>query len=221
MSLRSSLRHHPSRGFTLLEILIAISILSVVLTTVYAAYSGTLKVISELDEDSRAYQMARITLDRMSRDLSSLQRFEDGFVLRSKKNAIGSREFGSLILWSAAHLAFEENELSGSPATVAYFVRENKGGGFSLWRSDRAGARPSPDQAETDGMIICEDLQALNLKFYDETGQEFDAWDSASVQTAQRGRPPALVQIELIMASVRDAEKPYRFTTRVFLPVRR
>ncbi len=96
MSDRSSVHHHYSRGFTLLEILIAIFILGIVLTTIYAAYSGTLTVIKELDDDSRAYQMARITLDRMSRDLSSLQRFGNVFVLQSEKSRIGNREFGSL-----------------------------------------------------------------------------------------------------------------------------
>ena len=97
MSDRPAVHHCCSRGFTLLEILIAIFILSVVLTTIFAAYSGTLTVIKELDDDSRAYQMARITLDRMSRDLSSLQRFGEDFILQAEKS-IGDREFGSMFL---------------------------------------------------------------------------------------------------------------------------
>jgi len=221
MSARSFIRRHGPEGFTLLEILIALFILGVVLTTIYAAYSGTLRVIRELDDDSRAYQMARITIDRMSRDLSSLQRFGDAFVLQSEKSTVGRREFGTLTFWSAAHLAFEEDALPGPPASIGYFVREDQDGGFSLWRSDIAGARPSPDKKTTGGMIICENIQTLNLKFYDESGKEFDSWDTAAWAAPQKGRPPALVQIELILANARDAEKPYQFMTRVFLPVRR
>jgi general secretion pathway protein J len=218
---RSFVHHDRSRGFTLLEILIAIFILGIVLTTIYASYSGTLWVIRELDDDSRAYQMARITLDRMNRDLSSLQRFEDAFVLQSEKDTIGRREFGSLTFWSAAHLAFEEDEFSGSPTSIAYFVKEDKDGGFSLWRSDIAGVRPSPDGKIGSGVIICENLQALNLKFYDEGGAEFDSWDTTSGTARQKGKPPALVQIELILVNERDVEKPYKFITSVFLPVRK
>ena len=48
MSDRSSVHHRCSHGFTLLELLIAIFILGIVLTTIYAAYSGTLTVIKEL-----------------------------------------------------------------------------------------------------------------------------------------------------------------------------
>lgn len=219
---RLSVHHSCSRGFTLLEILIAIFILSIVLTTIYAAYSGTLTVIKELDDDSRAYQMARITLDRMGRDLSSLQRFEDNFVLQAEKSGIGDREFGSMFFWSASHLVFEEDELSGSPASIAYFVRENKDGGFSLWRSDVAGAKPSTEKKTEGGLIICQNLQALHLKFYDEGGKDYDSWDSTtSLGGRQKGKPPVLVQIELILVNARDVDKPYKFITRVFIPVKK
>ena len=221
MSERPSVHHHDSRGFTLLEILIAIFILGIVLTTIYAAYSGTLTVIKELGDDSRAYQMARITLDRMNRDLSSLQRFGDVFVLQSEKSRIGNREFGSMFFWSAAHLAFEEDGLSGPPTSIAYFVKEDKGGGFSLWRSDVAGAKPPADKKTSSGLIICQNIQAINFKFYDERGRDYDVWDTASSSEPQKGKPPALVQIELILANARDVGKPDKFITKVFLPVRK
>jgi general secretion pathway protein J len=214
--------HHPfSRGFTLLEILIAIFILGIVLTTIYAAYSGTLNTVKVLDEDSRAYQMARITLDRINRDLSSLQSFGDAFVLQSEKNKAGKSEFYSLALWSASHLAFEEDGQSGSPASIAYFVKEDKDGGFALWRSDVAGARPSQDRKTDTGLIICQNIQAFNLKFYDKNGQELDSWDTASLSDTQKGKPPVMVQVELILANAGNAEKPYKFITRVCLPVRK
>lgn len=218
---RPPIHHQDSRGFTLLEILIAIFILGIVLSTIYVAYSGTLTVIKELDEDSRAYAMARITLDRMRHDLSSLHRFGDAFVLQAEKNRIGNREFSSISFWSAAHLTFEEELLSGYPASVAYFVKEDKNGGFSLFRSDVAGALPANNKKTGGGIIICENVQALNLIFYADGGQYYDSWGTASSSVSQKGKPPMLVQIELILKNARDAEKPYKFITRVFLPVRK
>lgn len=213
--------HTHSRGFTLLEILIAIFILGIVLTTVYAAYSGTLRVIKDIEEESRIYKMARITLDRMTRDLSSLQRFGNKFVLLAERSSIGSREFGSLAFWSASHLVFEKDELPGSPASIAYFVKPDQEGGFSLWRSDIAQARPSEERRTDRGMIICQDIQALNFKFFDENGREYDEWDTKALSPPQKDRPPAVIQIELKMTNARDAEKPYVFTTRIVLPVRK
>ncbi len=221
MKSQPSIPSRPSRGFTLIEILIAIFILGVVLTTIYAAYTGTMTVIKQLNSESRVYQMARITLDRMSRDLSSLQRAGDVFVLQSQKTAVGRSEFGSLLTWSSSHLVFEEDEVPGAPATIFYFVKEDKDGGFSLWRSDVADSKPNTDTRSAGGVIICENLQALNLKFYDEGGAEHDTWDTASSAEGQKGKPPVLVQIELVLANAEDAEKPYKFKTRVFLPVRK
>ncbi|MRR15789.1 MAG: prepilin-type N-terminal cleavage/methylation domain-containing protein [Deltaproteobacteria bacterium] len=209
------------RGLTLIEILIAVFILGVVLTTIYAAYTGTMTVIKQLNDESRVYRMARVTLDRMSRDLTSLSRFGDVFVLQSSRTAVGHSEFGSLLTWSSSHLVFEEDEVPGAPATIFYFVKEDKNGGFSLWRSDVADSKPNTDTRSAGGVIICENLQALNLKFYDEGGGEHDTWDTASPTEFQKGKPPAAVQIELVLANAEDAEKPYRFKTRVFLPVRK
>jgi general secretion pathway protein J len=210
-----------SQGFTLLEILIAVFILGIVLTTIYAAYTGVLTAIRDLDDDSRAYSMARITLDRMSRDLTSLRRFGDVFFLVSEKSKISSREFSSLSVWSASHLSFEENGQSGQPASIIYFVRENKDGSFSLWRSDTLRVKPFTEKETGGGVVICENLQTLHLKFYDESGRDYDTWDTRISFGPQKGKPPVLVQIELAVANQKDAEKPHTLMTRVFLPVRK
>ena len=221
MSSRPPAHHSCPRGFTLLELLIAITILGIVLTTIYAAYSGVLTNIRELGDDSRIYQMARTTLDRMSRDLISLQRSKDAFVLQSEDGSIGKRSFESITFWSAAHLVFDEGEVPGSPAEISYYVREDKNGGFSLWRSDVVQAKPDLNKKAEGGMIICQNLQALNFKFYNESGDEQDSWDTESSSASQKGRPPVMVQIELTLANPRDADKPYRFVTKVYIPVRK
>ena len=221
MSVRPPAHYSCPRGFTLLELLIAITILGIVLTTIYAAYSGVLTNIRELGDDSRIYQMARITLDRMSRDLTSLQRSKDAFVLQSEDGSIGKRSFEAITFWSAAHLVFDEGEVPGSPAAISYFVREDKDGGFSLWRSDVVQAKPDLNKKAEEGIIICQKLQSLNFKFYNASGDEQESWDTESSSESQKGRPPALVQIELTLANPRDADKPYRFVTKVFIPVRK
>lgn len=221
MQNRFSLPSSGSRGFTLLEILIAVFILGIVLTTIFAAYSGVLTTIRETGDDARAYSMARITLDRMSRDLSALQRFRETFFLRGANVKVNNRDFASLAFWSAAHLSYEDNGRGGQPAVLHYTVRENRDGGFSLWRSDLPQARPSLDQKDAAGVIICEDLQSFRLKFYAENGEELDAWDTAASLDQQKGKPPVMVAIELAVENKKDRDKPHRFTTRVFLPVRK
>lgn len=221
MSAGPSLSSSDSRGFTLMEILIAIFILGVVLTTIYSAYSGVLRVIREIDDDTRNYKMARITLDRMNRDVTAILRSGKGFVFQSEKTSIDRHEFSSLFLWSSAHLGFEENDVPGRPASIAYFVKQDKDGNISLWRSDITGPKPSTEKKSEGGVIICENLRALNLKFYDEGGKDYDTWDTEISTDSQKGRPPAIVGVELILENPRNAEKPHKFITKINLPVRR
>jgi len=221
MSVRLSPVSSDSRGFTLMELLIAIFILGVVLTTIYSAYSGTLRVIRDIGDDTRLYKMARITLDRMNRDITSILRSGKVFVFQAEKAGVDKREFSSLFLWSAAHLGFEEDDVPGSPASIAYFVRQDREGNFSLWRSDVTGPKPSAEKKSEGGVIICENLRALNLKFYDEGGKDYDTWDTETSAFPQKDHPPAIVGVELILENPRDAEKPYKFVTKIYLPVRR
>jgi prepilin-type N-terminal cleavage/methylation domain-containing protein len=58
-------------GLTLLEVLVSVFILSLVLAAVYSAYTGNLESIESARESGERNQIARIVLDRMSKDLES------------------------------------------------------------------------------------------------------------------------------------------------------
>jgi general secretion pathway protein J len=220
-----------ARGFTLIEILIAIFILGLVLATVYASYSGILKTSHQMEEEGNIYKMARTSMDRMIKDLSSLQTTSlptsglstsGSFDLRAEKQTLSKREFYSLYFWSASHLAFGENEGEGRPAAISYYVQEDNGGGkFSLWRSDTAGSKPDKEKNTGGGFVICQNIDSLSLRFYDSTGREFESWDSSSFSEEQKGKAPAAVKIELALVNLNDKEKPYKFMTKVFLPVKK
>lgn len=209
-------------GFTLVEILIATFILSVVMATVYLSYTSTLKTARQLEEEREIYKMARVTMDRIIKDLSSLQPSEDSFDLRAQKEKIGGGEFHSLSLWSASHLAFGENATEGRPAAISYYVREDEGGkSFSLWRTDVSDAKPDRGKTREEGFLLCRNVNKFNLSFFDSTDAETDSWDSSATWGEQKGNVPAAVKIELFLANLNDPEKPYKFMTRVFLPVRK
>lgn len=98
------------RGFTLIEILIAVAILGIVLSTVYASYRGTFRIIHDARSDAEIYTMARNALDRMARDLQSAAPWRGGFTFTTKTQFLGNREFLHLSFRSAAHIAFSDKE---------------------------------------------------------------------------------------------------------------
>jgi general secretion pathway protein J len=208
-------------GFTLVEILIAIFILGVVMTTVYVSYNGTLKLSRQMGEESNIYKMARITMDRMIKDLSSLQPSDGKFDLRAEKKNLNKQEFYSLSFWSASHLDFGENEDTGRPATICYYVREDDGGeSFSLWRADVPGSKPAETKDVEGGYVICRNIESFRLTFYSTDGGESDLWDSSSI-SGQKSTVPASIKIELALVNINDKEKPYKFMTRVYFPYKK
>ena len=229
MTSQSIKKNISSKGFTLVEILIAILILGIVLSTVYAAYSSTMKNVREIEYQNNLYKMTRTTIDRMIKDLSSLQQYTDSqqpssasFDLRAEKQTLGNHEFYSLSFWSAAHLAFGENEGDGSPATISYYVEEDEGGGsFSLRRADVAGGKPSKEKNISGGFVVCNNIDSFRLRFYDSANKELESWDSSSYSADQKGKPPVAVKIELALVNLNNKETPYRFMTKVYLPVKK
>jgi len=209
-------------GFTLVEILIAIFILSVVMATVYGSYSSIFKTSRETEAELEIYKMSRTALDRMIKDLSSLQPHTGSFILRADKESLNRRIFHTMSFWSASHLDFGESRSVERPALISYYVREDEGDkGFSLWRSDDPGANPEDTKKPDGGFMICRNIQEFRLTFYDANGSETDSWDSSSRSKGSEGNPPRIVGIELFMVNPKDAGNPYKFMTKIFFPVKK
>jgi hypothetical protein len=174
-----------------------------------------------MEEERAIYKMSRTAMDRIIKDLSSLQASSGSFDLHTEKNTLNKHEFHSIYFWSASHLVFDENEEEGRPASIGYYVLENEDHeGFSLWRTDVSGAKPDKGKNPDGGFVICKNIDTFRLTFYDSEGRETDSWDSSSSTGGDNtGKTPAAVKIELFLVNANDRENPYQFMTNIFLPV--
>jgi general secretion pathway protein J len=215
-----SVFHLRSRGFTLIEIMLAVFILGLVLSTIYAAYSGTMTLVQDMEYENSVYRNARVAMDRIIRDLSSLQPSGGAFKLQAEKQMATNHEFFSLFFSAAAHLAFSEKEIDSANAQIGYFVEENTNGGYSLRRSDLLNYQATKEKSKNSSYLLCPNIDSLILKFYDVNGKEFDSWDSVSVSSEQKNKTPAAIRIELSVANLKNKEAPYKFMTTIFLPAR-
>lgn len=211
-----------NKGFTLVEILIAVLILGIVLSTVYASYTGTFRLIRETQKDAEVYGMARSALDRMARDLQSAALWRGAFTFVTKLNRLGDREFVSLSFRSAAHVPFSEKDRVDGIALIEYTVEEGTDkAGYVLTRSDSlyrdTGKEPSPP----GGLLLCDRVEALIYTFFDDTGKEYGNWNSDGDIPIQKKRAPAAVLIRLSFVNEADREHPYQFMTRIRLPFNR
>ncbi len=211
-----------ARGFTLIEILIAVLILGIVLTTVYASYTGTYRIVRETGADAEIYGMARSALERMTRDLQSVSPYRGAFTFTAKSYSLGDREFVRLLFRSSAHIAFTDREFPEGIAVIEYGVEEGtEKEGYGLLRSDSLFRDPSKSDEAAGGYLLCERIEELTYRFYDEEGKEYETWDSASETGNQKKMAPAAVAIRLSLVNDFDRERPHRFMTRVRLPFHR
>ena len=209
-----------SRGFTLLEILIAILILGIVMTTVYASYWGTSRVINETRSDAEAYGIGRTVLDRVTRDLAAASPWSGAFFFQTREHTLSRVEVVSLHFRSRAHLAFREDEAPEGIALIEYLLaEETEKPGYSLWRSDSLFLDPGRKEPPRDGFLLGEGVEALTWRFYDDQGREYDSWDSEGGLETQQRKAPAMVALELRLDNEADQNHPYRFATRIRLPL--
>ncbi|MEA3414753.1 MAG: prepilin-type N-terminal cleavage/methylation domain-containing protein [Thermodesulfobacteriota bacterium] len=207
-------------GFTLIEILIAIFILTTVLTTVYAAYTGTFRIIKDTRRGDNIYSMARTAMNIMARDMESVCGYRDSFKFASAE--IEKEDFVELSFLSSAHLDFEDERSSGVAFINYYVVEDNEKDSCILKRKDEL-YRDKAEDADKDalkkgGYILCEGLQSLTYKFYDSSGEEYDSWDSESELKTQKDSAPSAVSIHMDFINPDNEDMPYRFMTKVFLP---
>lgn len=218
-----------SSAFTLLEILIAMFIFAIVLSTIYTSYTGTFRIVDETESQTDIYEMARIALERMQEDLESVYIPENPkssgpeepasslFEFIGEDKEIEGRSADPLRFTSTAHLVFSEEDEASGAAEIVYYVEEGaEGEGFVLYRSDTSTFEEKPEEA-TGGLVLCDSLVSVSFAYYDDEGEVSDNWDSTSDQL--KNRIPRMVSILLEFQNKSDPETPFKFLTTVALPV--
>ena len=218
-------------GFTLLEILIAIVIFATLLTTIYASYTGTFRVIDDTESQAEIYRMASIAMERMLEDLESVyiqkgnqHASSEGdrgssFQFFGEEREIMGRRADTLRFTSSAHIDFSGKNPGHGTAQIGYFVREsNDGEDFVLYRSDNPHFREAyPFDEESGGLVLCEGLASVAFTYYGEEGGVFNSWDSATED--MENKIPKMVSISLEFQNTLNPEVPIRFMTSVALPM--
>ena len=218
-------------GFTLVEILLALSIFAIVLSIIYTSYTATFRIINETEYQADIYRMARVALERIYEDLESVYApqypespepdEESGQVVEfvGEEAEVNGRRADSLRFTSRAHLVFSDQDQPSGTADIGYYVEENdeeEEEDLLLYRKDTPGVGEVPDQ-ETRGLVLCEKLQSVSFTYYDAEGEAYDNWDSTSEEF--KDKIPQMVSILLEFTNKSDPEAPFKFFTTVTLPM--
>ena len=209
------LEHYKAqgRGFTLLEILIAIAILALVVSSLYGAYSGTLDTTEMVESIRDVDQVARLALMQMVNDFKSLyfqkaqgEDTESPYSFGGVMEAEG--EGGAIVAFATtSRLDFDMTFPSQRINRVSY-IMEKQPDNEKLYRLVRKELpfADLPGEREEVSVEIADGVESLSLTYFNGEGQQFSQWDSKA-----EGLLPRLVYIRLKMAG----DKSRLFATSV------
>ncbi len=217
-------------GFTLLEILIAVFIFAVVMSTIFGTFNGVISRTDAIKNGMGGYEMARTCFDRMISDLTTIYLDQkplyhppdiddppDPYRLVGTESYAGSKNFSKLRFASTDHLSMNGKDEKGI-AEIVYYIKEEgyPESEFVLKRSDTAYPYDKNYEFEEKDSdpVLCENIEEFSIKYFDQDGNETEKWDSDS-DFLKYGSPKAVkIKLKLI-----NNENSYEFETKIVLPI--
>lgn len=198
-----------SRGFTLLEILVAISIVALVLTAVYGVFASISGAKERLERDAEIYQRARVVFDRLGRELRGVCPIggaEQKGVFRTGTDADGQAIL-ELTTSATAQLGLQQTGIALIRYTLA--PEPESAPGKSLFRTEQSALLRDDVPGENGAMRLATGVARLEWRFLvqGEWRSELDA---------ARDGLPALVEVALTMTDSRG--HPLHFRSAFDLP---
>jgi len=216
-----------TRGFTLMEILLAFLILGIVVTTILASFNAVFSTTDTLKNSSRYYDMAKNCLNRMTLDLGALYITQpplykppdfddppDPYRIVGSYKEIGGTSFAQIRFASNAHIPLNKSVKRGV-AEIVYYVQSQDDGQQVLRRGDHLYPYP-PFEENRGDPVLSEHVKSLAFKYYDSEGSELEEWDSDSNEYGYA--TPAAIGIQL---EIGDESVSYNFETTVRFAVNR
>ncbi|MFH2063848.1 MAG: type II secretion system protein GspJ [Pseudomonadota bacterium] len=225
--LKMNMQRKRDSGFTLLEILLAIFIFGIMITTLFGSFNQILGSVGVIEENLAFNEMAKTCLDRMILDMKGLyvtpvERYSQPEIntdpdihhLLGEESSSQHKDFPKLRFTSASHIAFGKKEPKGV-AEIVYYVDETDDNMMVLKRSDRLYFDKPIDENNQDP-VICENVKSLVFTYYDKEGEEHASWNSESSEFKYETPVSIGIRLEIGKESV-----SHRFQTMVQLPVYR
>ena len=207
-------RHATSAGFTLLELLLAVSIFAVVLaaitTVFYSAVRLRNKTTARFEEILPLQQAAAI----IQRDLAGLVTPGGTFSGDFKTAALTGANEQSATVFCTTSAVLDDTQPWSEVQKISYFLdgTASAGGGRDLIRAVTRNLLPATSTADSDKQWLLGNVRNLAFTFYDGATWT-DSWDS----TTKTNLPRAIkVQVELAAA---DSAQPAPAPLEVVVPI--
>ncbi|MGE0791431.1 MAG: type II secretion system protein GspJ [Sandaracinaceae bacterium] len=221
MTERPTERRRGRRGMTLIEVMVAVTILSMVAIITFSGFSQTMRNKRRIEEMADRSHVIRSAMERMVREISmayvSIQVNPNPALQTMNTCFIGGRQGPGhrLDFTSFSHRRLYRDAHESDQNEISYFVTDHPDE-----RSQRVLARREQNRIDQDPQsggsiqIMVEDVLDLELEYFDHvTGEWTDSWDTRDL-THQPNRLPTFVQIRLTVPDERAPNRRRVYGTR-------
>jgi type II secretion system protein J len=224
-----SKRWRDAQGFTLLEVLIAITIMATILVILFGTYSAAVDRAARSRELSQIYHEARVLLQLLTNDLRS------SYVKASIEQAQQVLQQGKVnpttfigedhteaekpmdTLTFSTILPVQRPDVPDTEmCRVSYSLEAINDPPQSRALFRRVNCSLNPLDTDQEQLFLLTDLaHGLDFKYYDEQGSEYLDWNSNEPQGGKS--LPARVKITLLLADQHGQLRPFAMHTDIVL----
>lgn len=207
-----------NKGFTLVEVMVAASILALIMAIVYGAFAGSIKTMEISTEGGDVYRKARLILNCIAEEISC--------AYLPAEQDIPDIQYA---------LICEDKEEDGLPRDTLSFTstalpvkgpcKGLKEIGYSITLDPETDESVlvmredvTPDDHVDEGgrsYLIGEGIWGLDFTFYDARGRDWERWDSTASIFA--GKLPQRCRIAIYYKDVQG--EPFSLTTTALIPM--
>lgn len=220
------------RGLTLIELLVAMTILAFISVAIYQAMDGLRRSREGVDRITDRYREGRLAMARITRELQSAYLSEHAPIdpsLRVVRTAfIGDRgsPASTLHFNTFAHRRLVEGARESDQAEITYFGSEDPDNAGVVDLARRIDTKVD-EYPEKGGRVevLATNIDLFELEYLDPlSGRWREEWDSTSV-VGEQGRLPLQVKITLVLnggarSSSDSGRGRIHLVTKVMLPIR-
>jgi general secretion pathway protein J len=213
------------RGFTLLEIIVAVAITAMIGATIAAAFNSGFRAKELVESEAEQYRGMRTSMDRMVREIGAAF-VSDRYDQRRYRdqndrptNFIGTRE--KLLFTSLAHQRLYADAKESDQMVVEYAVRtstkKSSHGQQDLMRRENPNLY-GEDKMDRGGVedVLLEDVKRLEFSYWDSDLKDWvNEWDTRRLE--KKSILPTRVRITVVRADENGHEQRYTTETRIML----
>lgn len=203
------------RGFTLLEVLLALTLMALVLGLIQGTYSGASRSRALSGAESREVHAATVALDRLANELAcAFTSTATPLRARATRFVVASGLDGWSALTFVTRLAALPGSLPGGEAEVGYLVERDADGVPRLRRRESRDLDGDPEEGGVPYEVLPQ-VSRFEVRCYDGT-EWLDAWDTEGREDPPRLPLAVSVEVAWRAGAGQDEERVLRTSTPLY-----